>query len=48
MTAEIAKTSIPRKFRTWCEECQDGYQGGKPTVTRWAHRHNAERHQEKV
>lgn len=44
MSAEITRTSVPRRLRAWCEECQDGYQGGKPTVAKWADRHNRERH----
>ena len=48
MSAEITKLPVPRKFRAWCEDCQDGYQGGKPTVQKWADRHNAERHPEGV
>jgi len=46
MSAQITKTSVARRFLAWCEECQDGYRGGKPTVTKWADRHNANRHQE--
>lgn len=46
MSATITKTSVPRKYRAWCHDCQDGWQGGKPTVTKWADKHNTDRHQE--
>jgi hypothetical protein len=46
MSAEITKLSVPRKYRAWCEECQDGYQGGKQAVTKWTDHHNAQRHEE--
>lgn len=46
MSAEITPTTVPRRFLAWCEECQDGYQGGKPTVTKWAAKHNSARHPE--
>lgn len=47
MTAKVTKlTSTPRRFRAWCEECQDGYQGGKIAASNWAYLHNENRHQE--
>ncbi len=37
------------KWRAWCESCQDGYQGGKITATKWATKHEEEdRHRERA
>lgn len=46
MSAEIEKLPVPRRYRAWCEACQDGYQGGKQTVIRWVKDHNASKHGE--
>lgn len=44
MSVEVEKTTVPQRFRAWCHECQDGYQGGKPTVIKWANKHDKENH----
>ena len=43
MAAKIERRN-PRRFLAWCEDCQDGYQGGKVTAEKWARNHNADRH----
>jgi len=45
MSASIERLSISRKFRGWCEECQDGYQGGKIAVNNWVYLHNENHHE---
>jgi hypothetical protein len=44
MSATVEKLSIPRRFRAWCDECSDGYQGGKIAANNWAYLHNENRH----
>lgn len=46
MSAEVTKLSVPRRFRGWCDECQDGVQGVKQTAIKWAAVHNEEFHRE--
>jgi len=47
MSAEIKMLPPTRKFRymAWCEECQDGTQGGKVAITNWAYLHNVNHHE---
>jgi len=44
MTATLEKLTVPRRWRAWCEPCQDGYQGAKPTAKKWADTHNLHHH----
>lgn len=46
MSAVVTKLSVPRRFRGWCEECQDGVQGAKQTAVKWTSKHNDEWHPE--
>lgn len=42
MSATLLHISIrPTRWRAWCEECQDGYQGGKKAAEKWAAKHNS-------
>lgn len=45
MSATLERRNA-RRWLAWCDEHQDGYQGGKPTATKWAEKHNAEHHAE--
>lgn len=35
-----------RRYRAWCVQHQDGYQGGKVAANNWAIKHNAAEHPE--
>jgi hypothetical protein len=43
MAAEVVSTG-PHKARAFCEECQDGRNGGAASVRKWAVQHNLEEH----
>ena len=36
---EIERLSVRGRYRVWCDDCQDGYQGGKTACERWRARH---------
>lgn len=44
MGATVERLSVPRRYRAWCEQHQDGYQGGKAAAEKWAAAHNKTRH----
>ncbi|QGZ17163.1 hypothetical protein HYQ19_gp064 [Arthrobacter phage DrYang] len=44
--AEVEKTTVPRRWRAYCETHQDGWNGTKRTAEKWAAKHNAEHHKE--
>jgi hypothetical protein len=46
VTSFTASGVKARRYRAWCDQHQDGYQGGKVAANKWAAKHNAAEHPE--
>lgn len=50
LKAEVTSFTVTgtktRRYRAWCDQHQDGYQGGKVAANNWANKHNDAEHPE--